>query len=269
MARGCLSGKAMKKTGAIAISFLVLLSGCSAFFQTNILKGLDPVTAPTAGDYQGPGGLDKLQKDLSSPAIVAALKADPAATASIAAYLQTTYLSSPPLTTPDQQQAAILYSDLYLKTTSGDQLVNNAVTLALGGVGSNKTVLEILQTIVPPAVAADPAAFAAMIEGLLNANDKYALFGESVPPAPTGMNMGDVAQKAAVAWMIRSLVSTLETFLSLTDSSGDRSTVEAQMYALLNNQSNSISSVTMPDPYASPPAWLTNIYTAADTTLPT
>ena len=253
----------------IAFPFLVLLSGCSAFFETNILKGLETVSAPTAANYQGPGGLDKLAKDLSSPAIVAALKADPAATASIAAYLQTTYLSTPPLTTPDQQQAAVLYSDLCLETTSGDQLVNNAVTLAIGGVGNNKSVKDIMQGIVPPAVAADPVAFAAMMEGLLNANDKYALFGASVPPAPAGMNTGDVAQKAAIAWMVRSVVNTLETYLSLTDSAADRATVEAEMFALLNNQSNSISSVTVPDPYASPPAWLTNIFTAAGTTLPT
>ena len=256
------------KMGAIATSLFVLLSGCSAFFETNLLKGLDPVSAPTASDFQGPGGLDKLAKDLSSPAIVAELKSDPAATASIAAYLQT-YLSAPPLTTPDQQQAAILYGDLCLKTTSGDQLVNNATTLALGGVGNNKTVMEIMQNIVPPAVAADPVAFAAMVEGLLNANDTYVLFGASVPPAPVGMNMGDVAEKAAIAWMVRSVVNTLETSLSLTDSAAGRSAVEGQMYALLNNHPNSISSVTVPDPYASPPAWLTNIFTAANTTLPT
>jgi len=258
----------MKKSAAITASFILLLSNCSAFFETNVLKGLDTVSAPTAADYQGPGGLDKLTKDLSSPAIVAALKADPAATASIAAYLQTEYLSTPPLTTPDQQQAAVLYSDLCLETTSGDQFVNNAVTLAIGGVGNNKSVKGIMQGLVPSAVAADPVAFSAMVEGLLNANDAYALFGASVPPAPSGINMGDVAQKAAIAWMVRSIMNTLETSLSLTDSAADRNTVESQLYALLNNQPNSISSVTVPDPYASPPSWLTNIFTAAGATLP-
>ena len=148
----------MRKAWATILPVLVLLSGCSAFFETNVLKGLTTVSAPTAADYQGPGGLDKLAKDLGSPAIVAALKSDPAATASIASYLQTTYLSSPPLTTHDQQQAAVLYSELCLKTTSGDQLVNNAVTIALGGVGT-KTLLEIMQEIVPPAVATDSGCF--------------------------------------------------------------------------------------------------------------
>ena len=118
----------------------------------------------------------------------------------------------PPLTTHDQQQAAVLYSELCLKTTSGDQLVNNAVTIALGGVGT-KSLLEIMQEIVPPAVATDPVAFAAMVEGLLDANDKFALFGATVPPAPSGVNMGDVAQEATVAWMVRDVVNTLETSL--------------------------------------------------------
>jgi hypothetical protein len=259
----------MRKLAAILIPFVLLLSGCSAFFETNLLAGLDKVPAPTASDYQGSGGLDKLSKDLSSPAVVAALKADPAATASIATYLQTTYLSSPPLTTTDQQKAAVLYSDLLLKTTSGDELVNSAVTLTIGGVGNNKTVLEIMQEVVPMDVASDPVAFAAMVEGLLDANDSYALFGGSVPPAPAGVNMGDVAQKAAVAWMVRSVVNTVETSLSLTDSTADRAVAEAQMFALLNNQPNSISSVTVPDPYSSPPSWLDNIFTAAGATLPT
>jgi len=257
----------MRKAWATVLPFLVLLSGCSAFFETNVLKGLNTVSAPTAADYQGPGGLDRLAKDLSSPAIVAALKSDPAATASIASYLQTTYLSSPPLTTHDQQQAAVLYSQLCLKTTSGDQLVNNAVTIALGGVGT-KSLLETMQEIVPPAVATDPVAFPAMVEGLLNANDSFALFGATVPPAPSGVNMGDVAQEATVAWMIRAVMSALETSLALTDSAADRSAAENQLYALLNNLGNSISSVPMPDPYSSPPGWLTGISVAAGTTLP-
>ena len=252
----------------LVIISCTLLSSCSAFFGANLFKGLDKVSAPSASSYQGPGGLDKLAKDLSSPAVVDALKSDPAATASIEAYLQT-YLSSPPLTTDDQKQAAALYSDLTLKTTSGDVFVNNVVTMALGGTGNNKTVTEILQNIVPPAVAGDPVAFAAMVEGLLNANDSYALLGAVVPPAPPGVNMGDVAQKAAVAWMMRSIVNTLETSLSLTDSAADRSTVEGQMFALMNNQPNSISAVTVPDPFASPPAWLSNIFTAAGATMPT
>jgi hypothetical protein len=272
MARAFLFGKPALAGAAIAVNFLLLLSGCSAFFQANIFKSLDKVTAPTASDYEGPGGLDKLANDLSSPAIVAALKADPAAAASIETYLQTTYLSSPPLTTPDQQKAAVLSSDLYLKTTSGDQFVNNAVTLAIGGVGSSKTVKDIMQDIVPPDVAADPVAFSAMVEGLLDANDNYALFGGSLPPAPSGMNLGDVAQKAAIAWTVRSEMNTLETFLSLTDSAADRAAVEAQMFALLNNQPNSISSVTIPDPFSAPqgpPGWLDAIFTAAGATLPT
>ena len=257
----------MRKAWATVLPFLMLLSGCSAFFETNVLKGLSTVSAPTAADYKGPGGLDRLAKDLSSPAVVAALKADPAATASIASYLQTSYLSSPPLTTHDQQQAAVLYSELCLKTTSGEQLVNNAVTIALGGVGT-KSLLEIMQEIVPPAVATDPVVFAAMVEGLLDANDKFALFGATVPPAPSGVNMGDVAQEATVAWMMRAVMNALETSLALTDSAADRSSTESQMYALLNGQANSISSVSIPDPYSSPPGWLTNISVAAGTTLP-
>ena len=90
------------------------------------------------------------------------------------------------------------------------------------------------------------------MEGLLDANDKFALFGATVPPAPSGVNMGDVAQEATVAWMMRAVMNALEDLLALTDSAADRSSTESQMYALLNGQANSISSVSIPDPYSSP-----------------
>jgi hypothetical protein len=245
----------------------LLLAGCSAFFEFNLLKGLDKPAAPKASDYEGSSGLDKLASDLGSRAVVAQLAADPTTTQQIETYLSTTYLAGP-LTTPDQQEAAALYSDLNLKTTLGDQFVNNVVNLVISGASGGKSVKEILQGIVPPSAASDPTVFAAMIEGLLNAYYSYILLGNSIPPAPLNVNIGDVAQKAAVALTIRVAMTEIETTLSLADSAADRATAEDQMYRLTNNQSNSISGVTVSDPFNPAPAWLQNIFTAAGATMP-
>ncbi len=164
----------------LLLAALLLLAGCSAFFEFNLLKGMDKPAAPKASDYEGSGGLDKLATDLGSPAVVAALAADPTTVSQIEAYLSMTYLSGP-LTTPDQQQAAVLYSDLNLKTTSGDQFVNNVVAIVVSGTGTGQTIQEILQGIVPANVAADPVAFTNMVDGLVASGAAYQLLGASVP----------------------------------------------------------------------------------------
>ena len=246
--------------------FLLLLGGCSAF-QGNLFQGLARRQAPDAADYQGPGGMDRLASDLSSPGIVAALKNDPDAAGSIAVYLQT-FLSTPPLTEPEQREAAALYGDLCLLSSSGDELVNNAVTLALGGVGGASTANAILQGLVPPAILRDATAFAAMMEGLLAAEEAYALYGASIPPAPPAINAGDTAQKAAIAWTMRVVMNALEGSLALSDSPPDRSVVEMQLFELLNDRPSGIAGVIIPNPFASSPAWLSSIFTAAGVTLP-
>ncbi len=258
---------------ACVLAPFLLLAGCSAFFGFNLLKGLDKPPAPKASDYEGQGGLDKLQTDLSSPAVVAQLKSDPTTTQQIENYLTTTYLSGP-LTTPDQQQAAMLYADLNLKTTSGDQFVNNAANLALSGNGSGQTIQQILQGIVPPDVASDPVKFAAMVSGLLNAAAAYQLLGASLAApatAPPGMNMGDVAQKAAVAYMMQSVVYEIIN----ANTGADTNYAIQQMYNLLNNQANTVPTSSI-DPFTTPIAPydstslsnIKNIFTVAGATMP-
>ena len=248
---------------------LLLLAGCSAFFGFNALKGLDKVPAPQASSYEGPGGLSKLAQDLGSPAVVAALTADPSTTAQVETYLQTRYLSGP-LTTPDEQEAAALYSDLNLATTSGDQFVNNVVNVVVTGSGSGKTIEQLLQGIVPPNVASDPTAFANMVNGLVAAASAYQLLGASlVPepaPAPPGVNMGDTAQKAGVAYMMQSMIYEI---------GGGTANAITQMFNLLNNQPNTVPTTSI-DPFSTPIAPYTStnlnnvhhIFASAGATMP-
>ena len=247
------------KVTALLIAPLLILAGCSAFFGFNAYSSLDKPPAPKLSDYTGANGLSKLSSDLSSPAVVAALAADASTTQQVESWLQTTYLSGP-LTTPDQQLAAALYSDLNLKTTAGAQLVNNVVSAIITNPPSGN-IASVLQSILPPGSLADQATFSAMVDGLMNANASYILLGgSSLSPVPPGLNMGDIAQKAAVSCMMDAIVSAVATSLGVAKTAPS---VAQQMFLLATNQPNTISGVTVPDPFPARPAWLVNIFTAA------
>ena len=250
---------------ALFAAVLLVLSGCSAFFDFNAFSSLDKPAVPNPSRYQGVGGLSNLHADLGSPAIVDALKGDPATVAAIEANLIATYnVTVGPLTTPDQQAAAILYSDLALKSTSGDALVNNIVANVLTTPSGN--IQSMLASIVPADVAADPVKFSNMVAGLLAANTAYQVLGAALVPAspPPGMNMGDVAQKAAVAFLMERVVTAVAVNVSPLDP-------VTEMFKLVNNQANAISanlSTSPANPLNPLPGWLKNIFDAAGAPYP-
>ena len=85
--------------------------------------------------------------------------------------------------------------------------MNNVVaTLMTQPYGNLKSMLS---SIIPPDVAGDITKFGNMVTNLNNANAVYILLGNSLPPAPPGMNMGDVAQKAAVAYLMQTIFTAV------------------------------------------------------------
>jgi hypothetical protein len=254
----------MARTRAFLLITVVLfsLSTCKALFDFNAFSSLDKASVPDPARYQGVGGLSNLQNDLSSPAVVAALSGDPATVAAILSNLDTTYhVTTGPLTTPEQQTAAILYAQLALATTSGDVLINNIIASVLTNAPGN--LASIMQSIVPADVAADLTKFTAMMNGLLTANAAYQVLGASVPPAPPGMNIGDVAQKAAVAYLMERVYAAVVITVGAPNAM-------TEMFALLNNQPNSISSITTTpaNPLNPLPGWLKNLFDAAGAQYP-
>jgi hypothetical protein len=211
------------KTLALATVVIFALSGCAQLFEFNLFRGLDKPPTPTAADYQGADGLDKLDEDLDSPAMVDAL-IESGIVDDILADLYDTYLDTPPLTAGEQQEAAILYADLALKTTEGEDLVNNIVEALLEGSISGSTIADILADIIPAEALADENTFTAMVEALLTANDAYLLLGESIDQAapfgeadpgatlPPGALPGDIAQKSVVAYTMSVLVNAVEDY---------------------------------------------------------
>ena len=195
----------MARTRALVlfVAALLALSGCKAFFDFNAFSSLDKASVPNPSRYQGAGGLANLQADLGSSSIVDALKGDPATVATILANLNSSYGVTGTLTTPDQQTAAILYSDLALKSTSGDALVNNIVasvmTTSTGNLG------QILQSVVPPTwqrtSRSSPTWWMVSARPRIPRTWHWGLRAAAVG-APPGMNMGDVTQKATVSYLM-------------------------------------------------------------------
>jgi hypothetical protein len=255
------------KTFALYIALLSALSGCSAFFDFNAFSGVDKAAAPDPSRYQGPAGLANLQNDLNSPSIVDALKGSPSTVAAILANLNGAYnVTGANPTTPDAQTAAILYADLALKSTSGDILVNNIAATVVNNPSGN--LQSMLASIVPPDVAGDITKFTAMVDNLLTAEGVYIHLGNALVPAspPPGMNMGDTAQKAAVSLLMVTILSAVEN----TPAPGTYTQPQAigQLFALMNIQTNTISNISITDPFSPMPPWLKNIFDAAGAPYP-
>jgi hypothetical protein len=255
----------MKLMRAIALLVVALLAlaGCSGLFDFNAFAALDKPAAPKLADYTAAGGLDKLATDLGSPAVVDQLKADTGTTvADIETYLLTNYLGGP-LNTAEKQQAAILYGEVYLKTTEAGSFVNNIVTIVVGGISATTKIQDLLGQILPPAAFADPAVFSEMIVALLLANEQYLKLGDSIDRNTNGIfdagdglllvgaNVGDLAQKAAVAYTVRVVYEQIDAALPGVQTQAELIT---QMYLLATAPTTADPLVQNlnPDPYADP-----------------
>jgi hypothetical protein len=258
------------KTLALTGAVLLALAGCAQIFEFNVLGALDNPPTPTAADYLGSDGLDKLAEDLNSPALVDAMTGT--VVAQIETNLWTDYLADG-VSGDEDGQAAILYADLALKTSEGEALVNNIVETILGGsLGSGTTVEEILADIVPPEALADPGTFASMVEALLAANDAYLLLGAYVDGStadglaendlPPGSLPGDIAQKAIVAYTMAVAVSVVMSDLSLSQDDAI-----AEMYKVATGQPSSADSLTLGS-LSSPPEPISALLDLAGVPIP-
>jgi hypothetical protein len=252
------------KSVALILFPLLFLAGCTALFDFNLYRdlGLDKTAAPTPSDYQGAGGLDKLAEDLSSPAVIDALKNDPAAKDALVTFLEGIMNGDGTVDSSEERQAAILLADLELKTTSGEEFVNNIVTAMMAPIDTSVKVVDLLKSIIPADVAGDKTKFTAMISGLLSANAAYFALGQSIDSdsggdgvvdpgrsLPPGANAGDIAQKAGVAFLASAIVAAVDFVAT-----GGQAEAIAQMFNLLYDPLNLDPLVdpamTMPDPFS-------------------
>lgn len=203
-------------TTMLAVGAAFALAGCAPLLEFNLFRGIDARPVPTAEEYETADGLDRLGEDLNSPAVVEAMT--PEVVAQISGYLWDTYLDDG-VSGEDDQQAAILYADLALKTSEGEALVNNIVEALLEETIEG-SIADLLQQIIPAEALEDQAVFEAMVNALLAANEAYLLLGASIDldndgEADEGATLppqalpGDIAQKAIVAYTMRVMVDSI------------------------------------------------------------
>ena len=257
----------MKKTIAVLIPLILvsLLTGCAELFEFNLFKALDPIKMPDAAmlsemeDKEGVSGvLDYLEAELGSPSFIEKLEEEPGAYSAIEDYLTGIYTVGTPPANEEEQRATILYADLNLKTTLGEELVNNSVSALIGGdfgatdwtnaADIKSFLLGFLPQVIPSGVNSQ-SEFDDMIQGFVAAYDAYADFGNSLPSdIPEEINMGDVAQKAIVSYVISEVI-TNSVYTS------------EDLYNLSQGIDPGPAGSTITDPFAAGP--VDNILTAA------
>jgi hypothetical protein len=263
------------KTPALAMIVLFTLAGCAWMFEVNVFGALDNPPTPTAADYQGADGHDKLAEDLNSPARVQAL-VDSGIVDDIAAELLASIGGT--VDGDEDAQAAILYADLALKTTEGEEFVNNIADAVLGGtVDGSSSVKVILEGIIPPEAYASEATFTDMVEALLAANDAYEQLGLYVDgivtdgihenDLPPGCEPGDLSQKAIVAYTMRVMVEAVISGLGLAGTQEEKEAAAiAQLFLVGTGGAYDPGMDTVdPDIYTGTDMWIIALLDAAGT----
>lgn len=253
------------KITALLCASALFLAGCSPLFTFNLFDSMQNAPTPSASKYSGPDGLDLLAADLDSKAFVQAL----AATPSIVTDIETMLIAriSGPVDFGDEQRATALLADLYLKTTGGEQFVNLFYPEVFALLSSASTSTLLLSTALtdntPTDAKASPAAFSAFVQGMLVAHGAYLAFGSGITDinssggldrgdVAAGVNVGDAAEKAIIAFTIKMAVEDVKT---LHGGAATDSDAIGEMYNLLTGGTvstgidtltiNSISSPTI------------------------
>ncbi|MQY76200.1 MAG: hypothetical protein GH155_01045 [Spirochaeta sp.] len=225
----------MKKTSGVLIPLILvsLLTGCAELFEFNLFRALDPIKMPDAAmlsemeSEEGVSGvLDYLEAELGSPSFIEKLDEEPGSYDAIEDYLIDHKGNS-----EDGQKATLLLADLYLKTSGGEEFVNNSITAAINGdfdglTGQNAAdFLEgFLSGLIPDSALSSFSAFTDFLDALSAANQEYHDFAASldlVAPVdepdnvPDNVNLGDVVQKAIITQVVveaRSVVSDADLY---------------------------------------------------------
>ncbi|MBF9015691.1 hypothetical protein [Oceanispirochaeta sp. M2] len=197
----------------LVLVLLIVLSGCNTF-TTNLYSGIDNFKNPDLTNA------DDLLDAADEPQFYENLKNDPAAKAQVLETLQSV-LDDPDASDEKKQEAALMMTDVHLKTTNTEDTMSNLNSL-VGDAVSGEDVFEgsgdgpetFFRAIFgePPAAisfADYKAAVTIQLNGFLAAAEPLQHYGETLEvtgTSPPGTNDGDNATKALMAGMTRTLV---------------------------------------------------------------
>ena len=200
--------------GFVPLVLVLMLSGCAEMFEFNLFAGLDYVSLPTFAeleDMEDEEAAELLEESLDSPGYVEELVDDPEALADVQQYLDENKGTA---STPTEQRFTALSADLALKTTGGDEVVNNVGSLIddFGTIADDPTNFlgSFLQSVVPEEMMTDQAKFYDMLAGFQSAWTDYDQLGSNLDgDLPPEVNAGDVAQKALFAYVVNEALTNL------------------------------------------------------------
>ena len=209
----------MKRTTTIVLAVFIALSmtacdALDAILQVNVFA---PFAAVSAGEIAGATSDELLELSGSSSFYETLAESDEAKDA----VLDTidAAIADPATPPADKQELIVLAAQIELQTTPAGDLINNiggllddfmSGSLVVPAAGEND-LWTLIQDIIPASVlsesgAIDVAAFIAMINVLVEANDYYEQLGAAIGTdgyaADADVSAGDVAQSALVAALV-------------------------------------------------------------------
>tara|TARA_B100000614_G_scaffold251418_1_gene262909 strand:- start:185 stop:1012 length:828 start_codon:yes stop_codon:yes gene_type:complete len=214
-----------------AIGFAaVLLAGCGNLFTGNMFENFDgpPSASDLASRYTDANGdvstadaesfVNDLDDAASSSRFFDGLSDSDRE--SLAGSLESVY-SNTDVDTETRQRAAVLAGDVTLRGSSAGDTINNVadVLTSSSGTDSFSDPAALLDQIIPTSAKGDPAAIEQILNDMVTAADAYSALGSSLtdadgdgtPDGPSGANMTEVAQKAAVSIVVAKIVTDSAT----------------------------------------------------------
>jgi len=196
----------------LLLSLLFILTSCNPF-TTNLYSGIDKFKNPDLSDA------DALLSVSDEPQFYENLKDDPEAKAQVLETLQE-LLDDPDASEEKKQEAALMITDVYLKTTETDEIMSNLNTVVGDAVdgevdfdsgdGGPEVFFRTLFGEPPSPKSASYKELVIMqLGGFLGAVEALEAYGENLQagyPVPKDVNHGDNATKALMSGMTRSLV---------------------------------------------------------------
>lgn len=210
----------------LALAVAITITGCSNLLTGNMFSNFDG--PPSASDLTSRYGDNDVPTDDADDFVNAV---DDAAGSrrffddlsdsdrdELAETLRSVYDSDDEDLDPEtRQRAAVLAADVTLRGTDSGETINNVANVLTSSEGADSfsDPAVLMDQIIPDSAKDDPVAIKRILDDMVTAADAYDALGSSltdedgdgtIDNAPDGVNMTEVAQKAAVAMIVRNIV---------------------------------------------------------------
>lgn len=210
----------------LAVPVLLVMSGCSNLFTGNMFTNFDgpPSASDLASRYTDDEGrvsgedADNFVNDVDDAAGSSRFFDDLSDTdrTNLTGSLKSVY-DNPNVDEETRQRAAVLAADVTLRGADSGETINNVadVLTSSEGADSFSDPGQLLDQIIPDSAKDDPEAIQKILDDMVAAADAYDALGDAlkdedgdgtIDNTPDGTNMTEVAQKAAVAMVVRNIV---------------------------------------------------------------